>query len=350
MKFTMIDIVSILVIYQSFMLGLFLLFNKKAKPLFIRVLIIIFLLIIFHFSYMLFEKYSVSNNYFFGPFFGLLYGPMYHLYTKSLIIEKINFKKISIHFIPALLTFIMLAFFSGKMVNYFDSIGLIVTIHFTVYLILSLKLIFKYRRLLKHIKSSFYDISLFWLELIIYLQLFILFITIIESYFRSVEIGDLIILLIFVLVLILINCLYYLGLKQVRLFRGFNEEKVNSIVGKAYTISDELFNEYVSKINNYIAIEKPYLEFEITLNDLSESLSISKRNLSHVINKEFDKNFYDFINQYRLEKVKEYLQESNNPIKEVMYDSGFSNKATFNFIFKKDTGLTPTQYREKHKS
>jgi len=350
MKFTIVDMVSVLVIYQSFMLVLFLMFNKKSKPLFIKALILIFLLIIFHFSYMLFEKYSVSKNYFFGPFFGLIYGPMYHLYTKSLIIEKIDFKKISFHFIPALLTFFMLAFFSSKMVNYFDSIGLIVTTHFTVYLFLTLRLIYKYRRLLKHTTSSFYNISLFWLELIIYLQLIILLVTIIESYVQSLNVGDLIILLIYALVLILINCFYYLGLKQVRLFRGFNEEKVNSILAKGYTISNELFNEYVNKINNYITEEKPYLEFEITLNDLSESLSISKRNLSHVINKEFDKNFYDFINYYRLEKVKKYLQESNNPIKEVMYDSGFSNKATFNFIFKKNTGLTPTQYRGKHKS
>jgi AraC-like DNA-binding protein len=350
MKFELIDIVSILIIYQSFMLGLFLLFNKKAKPLFIRVLIIIFLLIIFHFSYMLFEKCNVSKNYFFGPFFGLLYGPMYYIYTKSLIIEKLHFVKISYHFIPAFLILFTLIFFNSKMVNLFSVISLIVTIHFTAYLILSLRLIFKYRKLLKHTKSSFYDISLFWLELIIYLQLFILFITIIESYFRSVEIGDIIVLLIFVLVLILINCLYYLGLKQVRLFRGFNEEKVNSIVGKAYTISDELFNEYVNIINNYIITKKPYLEFEISLKDLSESLSISKRNLSHVINKEFDKNFYDFINHYRLEKVKNDLLKSNNQIKEIMYLSGFSNKATFNLIFKKNTGLTPTQYREKYKS
>ena len=350
MKFTIVDIISVLVIYQSFLFVLFLLFDKKSKPLFIKALSLLFLLIIFHFSYMLFEKYYVSNNYFFGPFFGLIYGPMYYLYTKSLIVKKLDFVKTSFHFIPALLILFTLIFFNNKLSDLIASVGFIVTIHFTVYLFLTLRLIYKYRRLLKDTISSFYNISLFWLELIIYLQLFILLVTIIEGYFRSVKNGDLIILIIFVLVLILINCLYYLGLKQVRLFIGFKEEKVNPIVGKSYTISDELFNEYVNTINNYINIEKPYLEFEISLKDLSESLSISSRNLSHVINKEFDKNFYDFINYYRLEKVKEYLQESNNPIKEVMYDSGFSNKATFNFIFKKDTGLTPTQYRVNYKS
>jgi len=90
MIFTIVDIISVLVIYQSFM---FLLFDKKSKPLFIKALSLIFLLIIFHFSYMLFEKYHVSNIYFFGPFFGLIYGPMYYLDTKSLIVKKLDFVK-----------------------------------------------------------------------------------------------------------------------------------------------------------------------------------------------------------------------------------------------------------------
>ena len=97
-------------------------------------------------------------------------------------------------------------------------------------------------------------------------------------------------------------------------------------------------------------LEKPYLEFEISLQDLSDKLSISTRNLSHVINKKFERNFYDFINHYRLELVKQNLKESNKPIKEIMYDCGFSNKATFNSIFKKNTALTPSQFRENHKS
>ena len=93
--------------------------------------------------------------------------------------------------------------------------------------------------------------------------------------------------------------------------------------------------------------EKPYLEYEISLQDISDHLSISSRNLSYVINKGFKKNYYAYINQYRLEHAKEELENSDKSIKEIMYDSGFSNKATFYATFKKDTGLTPHQFRKK---
>lgn len=350
MKLTLTDIIGVLIIYQSLIFVLSLLFNKKSKPLFVKVLIAICVLIIFHFSYMFFEKYGALNHTILGPFFGLIYGPVYYVYTKSLILETLDYKKMIVHFIPAFVTLVGLGVFGNQIFNIIGVLGLVVTIHFTVYLFITLRFLFKYRKLLKNTTSSFYNISLFWLELMIYLQLITIAVMILESYFQSLIIVDTFILIIYFLALILINCFYYLGLKQVRLFKGFKEENTKATIPKEYIISKELFDTYVSQLNSYIKLERPYLEFDISLQDLSDKLSISTRNLSHIINKKFGKNFYDFINHYRLELVKQNLQVSNKPIKEIMYDSGFSNKATFNAIFKKDTGLTPTQFREKQKS
>jgi YesN/AraC family two-component response regulator len=189
------------------------------------------------------------------------------------------------------------------------------------------------------------------LEIIIYLQLTIIVVLLLESYFQSFSIVNTFILIIYILVLILINCFYYLGLKQVHLFKGFKEEQTKTLIAtKEYKISEELFNSYVSQLTNYMMLEKPYLEYDISLQDLSDKLTISTRNLSHIINKKFKRNFYDFINHHRLELVKQNLKESNKSIKEIMYDCGFSNKATFNSIFKKNTALTPSQFRENQKS
>ena len=347
---TIVDIIGVLIIYQSLIFILSLLFNKKSKPLFAKVLITICLLIIFHFAYMLFEKYNTLNQIILGPFFGLIYGPLYYLYTKSLILESLDYKKIAIHFIPATITLIGLVAIGDQIIDTLNLIGLAVTIHFIVYLGIALRLLFKYRERLKNTTSSFYNISLFWLEILIYIQLTIIVVMLLESYFKSFLITDNLIIIIYSLTLILINCFYYMGLKQVNLFKGFKEENVKSTISKGYLISEELFNSYIDKLNNYIEDEKPYLEFEISLQDLSDKLSISPRNLSHIINKKYERNFYDFINHYRIELVKQSLQESNKPIKEIMYDCGFSNKATFNSIFKKHTGLTPTQFRKKLKS
>ena len=345
MNVDLINIFGILIIYQSVIFVLSLFVNKKSKPLFAKVLISICLLFIFHFCYMLFEKHNPNNQIFLGPFFGLIYGPIYYLYTKSLILETVSFTKFKIHFAPALFVLFFLIIFKNQPFNQINFIGLVVTIHYIVYLGISLRTLFKYRNQLKNTKSSFYNISLFWLETIIYIQLAIIVLMLLESYFQYYFITDNLILIIYSLALILINCFYYLGLKQVNLFKGFKEEK--EIIPKGYLISKELFNEYNDKLISYVENEKPYLEFDISLQDLSDKLSISPRNLSHIINKKHERNFYDFINYYRLELVKQQLLESNNPIKEIMYDCGFSNKATFNSIFKKHIGLTPTQFRKK---
>lgn len=350
MKVDTTDVIGILIIYQSLIFVLSLFFNSKPKPLFAKVLITICILFVFHFAYMLFEKYNSSNLIILGPFFGLIYGPIYYLYTKSLILETLDFKKMGIHFIPAPIALIVLIVFKNQILDIINLIGLGVTIHFIVYLIISLLTLYKYRNQLKSTTSSFYNISLFWLEILIYIQLTIIVVMLLESYFQSLSITDNLILIIYSLTLILINLFYYLGLKQVNLFKGFNEENVITILPKEYLISEELFNLYVDKLNTYMENEKPYLEFDVSLQDLSDKLFISARNISHVINKKYQRNFYDFINHYRLELVKQYLKESKSPIKEIMYDSGFSNKATFNSIFKKNTGLTPTQFRERQKS
>jgi AraC-like DNA-binding protein len=351
MELTITDIVGVLIIYQSIIFVLSLFFNKKPKPLFAKVLITICLLIAVHFIYMFFEKNSTINHIFLGPFFGLIYGPIYYIYTKSLILKALNNKNIVIHFIPAFIVLVGLFFLGGKIIEAINVIGLAVIAHFITYLFISLSFLYKYRKLLKLTTSSFYSISLLWLEIIIYLQLTIIVVLLLESYFQSFSIVNTFILIIYILVLILINCFYYLGLKQVHLFKGFKEEQTKTLIAtKEYKISEELFNSYVSQLTNYMMLEKPYLEYDISLQDLSDKLTISTRNLSHIINKKFKRNFYDFINHHRLELVKQNLKESNKSIKEIMYDCGFSNKATFNSIFKKNTALTPSQFRENQKS
>ncbi|MEZ4797140.1 MAG: helix-turn-helix transcriptional regulator [Flavobacteriaceae bacterium] len=305
-------------------------------------------LFIIHFTYMIYEGHSGNNEILLGPFFGFMYGPLYFLYTLSLVKEKVVLKTFTYHFLPALL-FAITLFFNDKILETFTFLGIVVTGHFIIYLLLSLRRIYSYRKLLKNTKSSFHDISLSWLEIIIFIQFFTILVMLIESYFQTVITTDYIISVIFLLALILINCFYYLGLKQVTLFKGLEENNSVEETVNEYKISDELFDSYIEKLNAYLENEKPYLEFNISLNDLANNLSISPRNLSHIINKKFKMNFFDYINSFRLKLVKEELENSQKPIKEIMYNCGFSNKATFNAIFKKATGYTPSQYRQQKK-
>ncbi len=94
--------------------------------------------------------------------------------------------------------------------------------------------------------------------------------------------------------------------------------------------------------------KKPFLNPNLTLQQLASELEISTHYLSQIINDKFNLNFFDYINQFR---VNEVIAKLNNP-KYVSYsllgialDSGFNSKSAFNRIFKKFTNLTPSQYK-----
>jgi AraC-like DNA-binding protein len=67
-----------------------------------------------------------------------------------------------------------------------------------------------------------------------------------------------------------------------------------------------------------------------------------------MLNEHFHKNFSDYINSLRIEEAKKILQDpaNNKTILEILYETGFNSKASFNAYFKKETGLTPTEFKE----
>lgn len=96
--------------------------------------------------------------------------------------------------------------------------------------------------------------------------------------------------------------------------------------------------------------QKPYLNCLLNLENLSGQLQMSPRNLSQVLNRHYQQNFFDFINTYRVEECKRLLADSANrqqTMLEIMESAGFNSKATFNTFFKKKVGMTPSEFREK---
>ncbi len=103
----------------------------------------------------------------------------------------------------------------------------------------------------------------------------------------------------------------------------------------------------VNKIRKYMVIEKPYLNRELTIYDLSDQLKIPRHILSELINEHMGKNFYHLINDYRVNEVKERMKREDLKqltILAIAFDSGFNSKSSFNTIFKEKTGQTPSEY------
>jgi len=105
---------------------------------------------------------------------------------------------------------------------------------------------------------------------------------------------------------------------------------------------------YVKKLREHMTEEKPYLNEELTLHDLAGELSLPAHHLSMILNIHFKQNFYNFINSYRVEDVKQKLVHpgyKDQNILTIAYNAGFNSKSTFNTMFKKFTGKTPKEYR-----
>lgn len=96
--------------------------------------------------------------------------------------------------------------------------------------------------------------------------------------------------------------------------------------------------------------QKVYTQSRLSLSDVAELIEIAPHYVSQVINDHYQCNFTDFINRYRLNAVKNQLEDQGlqqNTILDIALENGFNSKTTFNAAFKKDTGITPSQYRKQ---
>ena len=117
-------------------------------------------------------------------------------------------------------------------------------------------------------------------------------------------------------------------------------------------LSDGRIVEIVKKINVAMKEEKLYQETELTLHQLATHLQYPSHQVSQAINDGMNKTFYDLVNGYRVEEAKRLLLNPKNrsfTILSVGFEAGFNSKTTFNTVFKKFTGLTPTDFRERQR-
>ena len=91
----------------------------------------------------------------------------------------------------------------------------------------------------------------------------------------------------------------------------------------------------------------------LRLSHLASLLNTTDRELSLYIHESLGVSFTEYINRLRVEKVKRLIHEGEQEkytLLGIAEKAGFSSKSSFNEVFKKVTGLTPTQYKASHKS
>lgn len=363
--------VAILTANLFILLSIFLFSYKKGNRLSNRILSVFFFLnFIFALLYYLihigfwFEYpplYLTSNSLFY------FMGPLLYFYAKSLCYKDFRVEKKAIfHFLPFLfLVFFAFVYYHLKIafVPHPSSSNVIplsryeILVYFCVlygfllyYCLISLNTLSKYRKDLKNHFSNVNRINLAWLsmiiiaytcvwflDLIIYLLLFIpgfprLILTILNQSSGAINLA-------FALVIL------FKGLKQSDIFTGISSEKY-----KTERLPQHEIDEYKNRIETAMTDQKPYLDPELNLDNLAEIVSIPSRHLSQVINVAFNQNFFDFISDYRIHEAKQLLHDpayKDKTILNILFDVGFNSKSSFNHLFKKKTGMTPSEFRNK---
>ncbi len=107
---------------------------------------------------------------------------------------------------------------------------------------------------------------------------------------------------------------------------------------------------YASMLDDYMRDKKPYLDPELRIDDVARVLKIKRHHLTQVLNEEYNKNFFMYVNGFRIREAQMMMADENNMEKTILriaFDTGFNSKATFNRMFKTVAGMTPVQYRRK---
>ncbi len=159
---------------------------------------------------------------------------------------------------------------------------------------------------------------------------------------------------------LIISCWFVLkALRNPELFKSIDvymialNEEIESITFDEkpfdFQKSDEMTSQ-MDDVRTYILTNELYLEPSLTIRELSEQVAIPVRDLSLLINRHSNQHFFDFINEFRIEKAKQLIKDPANKkltILEILYQVGFNSKSSFNTAFKKFTNQTPTAFRNK---
>lgn len=371
------QIVNILISFTSLLFAIFLL-TAKTKNYLSNVLIALFLIVnaqdfggIFASSF-IYPKYPgwgmiVNHTVFFQM-------PLIYLYLLSVIYSDFKLKKKHLlHLLPFFLNAIILIpryyriDFDAKweLLSTGEIDGLLeikisyILLHLQilVYVIASFNLISRYKSILLENYSNAILFNYNWLfQLILFLAISSFIASIKNlSMFLEIELAFYYTeLLISILTLGFICWIVIKALNNPELFRGVNsnlqlvKNLIKEDVQNGVLLNNSVKTDEIIKLKKFMTEEEPYLDDSLTINDLSKKMNISVRELSLLINHTLNQHFYDFINNYRIRKAMFLLKNKKElTIQEIFFEVGFNSKSSFYTAFKKQTNLTPTQFRKK---
>lgn len=310
------------------------------------------------------------------PFISLTYGPLLFLYVRHMTVPSRRFSPWhTLHFIPFLVFFAVSVIFreepifddlSGFLViDRFIPLRIVYSVIFflsvTVYSILAFLEIRNHQRHLHDLVSyTSAKLTLNWLK--------ILSITFYSGYVIVFILGGIKILagllpfdpyvMTFVFITIFSFAYSFYAVRQPEILEfpaavDEDDQISDNSTAEKYARSGlrpEQAEEYLTTLLKIMDEEKPFLNGDLTIHELSVKTGIPRHYITEVLNEKYGRNFFSFVNEYR---IREALKRMNDPkyqhytLLAIAYDAGFNSKSTFNSFFKAYTGKTPSAYRDE---
>lgn len=311
----------------------------------------------------------------------VLYYSLMYMYAKSLMSQENKFKaKWLLHLVPTVIVYISVVPFAiipyqekADLIThlstdpYLNLVFGIILFFSTVYLVATLRLLKKHKISVRKRFSYEENINLNWLRILAFLLILLwvlisgltAYVFYLESTSTVIRPEDHIRLdmqgqAAFVVFIFLLG---FFGIKQQIIYSApLPKKKAVETPASTETVENrykksglkkEVSETHLKELLNYMEEEKPYLNGKLSLKEVAAKLNISTNHLSQVINENLDKNFFDFVNGYRVDLVKlkmTDLANKNYTLLALSYDCGFNSKSSFNTIFKKHEGVTPTEF------
>jgi len=289
--------------------------------------------------------------------------PFIWFYVKKLEQPQFHFSlKTSVHFLPFVMfmsanipAFIYGSdsafghFLSQNSALFNGTIWSVLLVQYSVYLYQIVKITQKVKVKAQQELSNIEHVDVSWLNvflyafIVVFVILVIMFAGIIHNF--GTEWLNPLVSVVFALSIFVLG---YKGLFQQSIFSNTDvPENIESISEE--TIKPKNIDVALSyNLQKYMEAYNPHRDFELTLTSLAKQVNMSRNQLSEVLNCSLGCNFYDFVNKYRVEDVKQLMvnpKYKDYTIIAIAFEAGFPSKSTFNTVFKKFTGLTPSEYR-----
>jgi AraC-like DNA-binding protein len=304
--------------------------------------------------------------------FPFLCGPLLFLYLRALTSGKTALaRRDYLHFVPAALCALYLApyyfqsaesklaalheeYTQPTLGNWYYVRSTLVVAHFLAYLIVVIWMLWRYTRRVKGSEAASDRAALLQVRFLVAACLVIWAAALLRFALDQTARTNL-------LVPLLVSVVVY-GLGYIRMTAPVSpddagdEKSESSSPASKYersTLTPERAERYLKRLRHVMETERPYTDGELNLQKLAARLAIPAQHLSQTVNGQLKQTFTDFVNTYRVEEAKRKLLDpafTHYSVLAIAEDVGFNSKSAFNAVFKKHTGMTPSEFRNSPNS